>query len=59
MKILYEFMKLALLVIISLGAAAVMNRCMKRRGFRVRAAWNCTVIGGITALLYLTGGMSI
>ena len=52
-------MKLALLVIISLGAAAVMNRCMKRRVFRVRAAWNCTVIGGITALLFLTGGMSI
>ena len=52
-------MKLALLVIISLGAAAVMNRCMKRRDFRVRAAWNCTVIGGITALLFLTGGMSI
>lgn len=52
-------MKLVLLVIISLGTTVVMNRCMKRRGFRVRAAWNCTVIGGITALLFLTGGMSI
>ena len=52
-------MKLVLLVIISLGTTAVMNRCMKRRGFRVRATWNCTVIGGITALLFLTGGMSI
>ena len=59
MKILYELMKLVLLVIISLGTTVVMNRCMKRRGFRVRAAWNCTVIGGITALLFLTGGMSI
>lgn len=59
MKILYELMKLVLLVIISLGTTAVMNRCMKRRGFRVRATWNCTVIGGITALLFLTGGMSI
>lgn len=52
-------MKLVLLVIISLGTTVVMNRCMKRRGFRVRAVCNCTVIGGITALLFLTGGMSI
>lgn len=59
MKILYELMKLVLLVIISLGTTVVMNRCMKRRGFRVRAVCNCTVIGGITALLFLTGGMSI
>ena len=59
MKILYELMKLVLLVIISLGTTVVMNKCMKRRGFRVRAVCNCTVIGGITALLFLTGGMSI
>lgn len=52
-------MKLVLLVIISLGTTVVMNKCMKRRGFRVRAVCNCTVIGGITALLFLTGGMSI
>ena len=59
MDILFNFLKLAALVLSALGICAVLNCYMKARKFKVNALANSFIITVVAVSLFMFGGISV
>lgn len=59
MDILFNFLKLAALVLSTLGICAVLNCYMKARKFKVNALANSFIITVVAVSLFMFGGISV
>lgn len=59
MDILFNFLKLAALVLSALGICAVLNCYMKDRKFKVNALANSFIITVVAVSLFMFGGISV
>lgn len=59
MDILFNFLKLAALVLSALGICAVLNCYMKAHKFKVNALANSFIITVVAVSLFMFGGISV